>query len=115
MKCVIKDMIGENCITLEDGQSVYDLICPELKAGRPIEVEFQGATVFASPFFNAAFGQLLRDIQPEQLNNLLKVKDLSPSGLNVLKRVVENSKQYYSDEKHKAAVDEIVKAHTEDS
>lgn len=108
MKCVIKDMIGENCITLEDGQSVYDLIHPELKAGHPVEVDFQGATVFASPFFNAGFGQLLRDISGDDLNRLLKVSNMIAAGFNVLRRVIENSRQYYSDPKNAAAVDQAM-------
>lgn len=57
MRCDIKDLIGENCITLDNGQRVYDQIHPELVAGRSVEVDFTGVSVFASPFFNAAFGR----------------------------------------------------------
>lgn len=114
MKCSVRELIGENAITLEDGQRVYDLIYPELKAGRMVDLDFSGVTVFASPFFNAGVGQLLKDIDPGKLNDLLKVGSLVPTGLNVLKRVIENAKQYYSDSKHKAAVDEVIKSHSED-
>jgi hypothetical protein len=114
MKCSIRELIGENCITLEDGQRIYDLIHPELQAGRAVEIDFSGTTVFASPFFNAGFGQLLKDIEPGRLNELLKVANLVPAGLNVLKRVIENAKQYYSDPQHKAAVDAVVRSQSED-
>jgi len=73
MRCDIKDLIGENCITLDNGQRVYDQIHPELVAGRPVEVDFRGVSVCASPFFNAAFGRLLKDLTIEELNRLLKV------------------------------------------
>ena len=108
MKCIVKDMIGENCITLEDGQKVYDLIHPELRNGNPVEMDFQGASVFASPFFNAAFGQLLRDITGNDLNRLLKVENLAIAGMNVLRRVIENSRQYYNDPKNREAVDQAM-------
>ena len=114
MKCSIRELIGENAITLEDGQRIYDMIYPELKAGHVVEIDFTGVTVFASPFFNAGVGQLLKDIEPAKLNDLLKVASLVTTGLNVLKRVIENSKQYYSDPKHKEAVDTVVRSQSED-
>ena len=114
MKYSVRELTGENAITLEDGQKLYDLIYPELKAGHVVDVDFAGVTVFASPFFNAGVGQLLKDIEPKQLNDLLKVANLVPTGLNVLKRVIENAKQYYSDPKHKAAVDAVVRSQSED-
>ena len=114
MKCSVRELIGENAITLEDGQRIYDLIHPELKAGHLVDIDFNGVTVFASPFFNAGVGQLLKDIETKQLNDLLKVANLIPTGLNVLKRVIENSKQYYSDASHKAAVDAVVRSQSED-
>ncbi|MBD2542537.1 STAS-like domain-containing protein [Planktothricoides sp. FACHB-1370] len=33
--------------------------------GRPVELDFAGVEIFASPFFNFAIGQLLRDISPD--------------------------------------------------
>lgn len=54
-------MIGANCITLDDGQQVYNAIHPELTAGHPVELDFDRVEIFASPFFNAAIGQLLKD------------------------------------------------------
>ena len=65
-----------------------------------MELDFTKVGVFASPFFNVAIGQLLRDIKSEDLNRLLKVSNMTPAGLAVLRRVIENSKRYYSDEKH---------------
>lgn len=77
-------------------------------AGQPVELDFERVDVYASPFFNAAFGQLLKDIKSEELNRLLKICNLVPAGLAVLKRVIENSKQYYSDENFRKAQDEVL-------
>lgn len=108
MKLDIYELIGENCITLEDGQKVYDLIHPELLTGRRVELDFTDVSVFASPFLNVAIGQLLKDIKSEDLNRLLKISNMSPPGLAVLRRVIENSKQYYSDENFRKAQDEVL-------
>lgn len=104
----IHSLVGENCMTPDDGQKVYQEIHPQLVADRPVELDFAGVKVFASPFFNFAIGQLLRDIQPEELNRLLKVSNLNPVGSRVLTRVIENSKRYYCDEKIRKAVDAVV-------
>jgi hypothetical protein len=108
MKLNTYELIGENCITLEDGQKIYELIHPELSAGHLVELDFAGVGVFASPFFNAAIGRLLKDIKSEDLNRLLSVINLVPAGMSVLKRVIENSKQYYSDENIRKALDEVL-------
>ncbi|MDF5723445.1 MAG: STAS-like domain-containing protein [Rhizonema sp. PD37] len=42
-------------------------------ANIPVELDFGEVDIFASPFFNFAIGQLLRDIKSKDLNRLLKV------------------------------------------
>lgn len=106
MKLNIKEITGPNCITLQDGQILYDKIHPKLQAGDPVELDFNGVRVFASPFFNAAVGQLLKDIPSERLNALLKITDLVPVGLDTLKKVIENSREFYSSEENQRAVTE---------
>lgn len=104
----ILSLVGEDCITVEDGEKVYDLIHPELIAGHPVELDFAGVGVFASPFFNAAFGRLLKDFTPEDLNRLLKVSNLTSVGRDTLKLVIKNSTQYYRDPAFRKALDEIL-------
>ena len=110
----IRALVGENCITQEDGQKVYDLIHPEIQAGNIAQLEFAGIGVFASPFFNAAIGQLLKDTKPGALNQLLKINHLTDNGKVVLKRVIENAKQYYSDDAARKAIDDILTEQSEE-
>jgi len=114
MKIDIYTTICENCITLDDGQKVYEKIHPELMAGHPIELDFDKVSVFASPFFNSAIGHLLKDIKPEDLNRYLKVSNLTPAGMEVLKRVIENAKQYYLNNSARKALDDILSEQAED-
>jgi hypothetical protein len=37
-------------------------------AKRPVELDFRSVNICISPFLNFAIGQLLRDIQPDTLN-----------------------------------------------
>ena len=96
MKINVRDIIGEHGITLDDGQKIYDQIHPELLTENEIELEFEGVTIFASPFFNAAIGQLLKDIKSDDLNRLLKISNITKVGGMVLRRVIENAKEYYA-------------------
>lgn len=48
MKLIVFDLTGENCLTLDDGQKVYNFIHPELLAGRQVELDFDMEQPFTS-------------------------------------------------------------------
>lgn len=110
---IIKD-IGKNCITLDAGKKLYQLILPRLSAGQDVTLNFEGVTVFASPFFNAAVGHLMKDIDPAMLNKHLHFEKLTDTGFDVLKRVIENAKEYYSNPKAREALNDILKDQSEE-
>ncbi len=109
MKIDIFKMVGQNCVTVEDGSKVFDVVHPELAASRKVEIDFNHAKVFASPFFNAAFGRLLKDFSPTLLNSNLKIEHLSDVGKEILRRVIENAKDYYNNPATRKALDDILK------
>ncbi len=111
MKINVRQLAGENCISYEDGQKVYDLVHPELQAGRPVELDFSGVRVLVSLFLNAGIGRLLEDIPTADLNRLLTVSNLPPGGRGTLKRVIENSKDYYFNPQIREALDRILAEH----
>ncbi len=113
MKYNIHAIVGKNGMTSQDGQQVYDAIYPELKAGHPVELDFAEVEIFASPFFNFAIGQLVKDIQTDTLNNLLKVSHLNSVGMKILKRVIENSKEYYSNPEKRKAIEKVMREQAE--
>lgn len=106
----IKENVGTNGITLQDGQKVYEAIYPELKNKQPVTLDFAEVRILASPFLNAAIGQLLRDISPEDLNHYLKFVNLPTVTRPVLKRVIDNAKGYYTNEVVRRAIDETISA-----
>jgi STAS-like domain of unknown function (DUF4325) len=108
MKYNILSITGAYCTTPEAGQKVYDLIHPILLSGEQVELDFLGVKAYASPFFNYAIGQLLKDISAESLGNLIRFINISSVGESVLRLVIDNAKQYYADETFRKAVDEAV-------
>lgn len=116
MRIQVRDVVGENAMTLDDGRAIFRNIHEPLLHGRDVELDFEGVKVFASPFFNAGIGALLADLQAEDLNSHLKIIHISDSGSQVLRRVIENAKSFYSSSReHREAtariVEESSKAH----
>ena len=109
MKHQINSIVGKNCITLDDGQLIYNLIHPQLLAGNSVELDFAGVDIFASPFLNAAIGQLLKDIPTETLNRLLILSNFNELGENLAKKIIKNAKEYYSNETIRKAVNEVLR------
>ncbi len=92
----VKELVGENAMTLDDGEAIYSRIHDPLTKGETVELDFDGVQVFASPFFNAGIGRLLGgDLTMDALNARLKFDHLSDFGARVLRRVIENAKEYY--------------------
>lgn len=108
MNLEVGQLVGPNCITIDDGLVVYEKILPELKAKRQIELDFSTVKLFASPFFNAAIGQLYKDFSSDDLNDLLRMRGLSANGSIVLRKVTENAKVYYTSSRAKSAIDAAV-------
>ena len=108
MKLEITKLVGPHCITQDDGQIVFDKLSPPLHKGEPVQLDFTGTKAFASPFFNFAIGQLMRDLTPEKLNELVTVRGLVPDGMIVWRRVVRNARKYYTDSNRKKAVDDAM-------
>ena len=109
----ISSIIGKNCITSEDGQKIYELIHPRLLSGNLVELDFTGVDIFASPFFNAAIGQLLKDIQLETIEGLLELTNLNLVGQQLDRKVRENAKSYYSNDNIRQAVNEVLRQEAE--
>jgi lipoate-protein ligase A len=52
---------------------------------------------------------LLEGINPDVLNARLTITNINSSGMEILRRVIANSKKYYSNPSHKKAVDKTIK------
>ena len=105
MDISICNEIGTRCITQEDGQIIYNIVRSNLLNGKNVVIDFEGVSQFASPFFNFAVGQLLKDIQYDTIQKLLVPKNLNQVGNMLYKKVLENAKEYHSNSKYREAVD----------
>lgn len=109
MHIKVKELVGENAMTLDDGAAIYTRIRDPLTQGETVELDFEDVQVFASPFFNAGVGRLVGELTADALNARLKFDHLSDFGARVLRRVIENAKDYYAaPADQRRAIDRIV-------
>jgi len=108
MKFNIHELFGENCMSQQAGQQLYEKIHPVLQAGQPVELDFADVKRFLSVFFNFAIGQLLRDIDPNKLDRCLTISNMTSVGQQTYDSVMESAKRYYSDSSYRQAVNEMV-------
>ena len=85
------------CVASDDGQRVHDRIAAAFKEGSSVTVSFLNVSSLTSAFLNAAIGQLYGSFTENEIRSKLKVKDIEPDDLALLKRVVETAKQYFKD------------------
>ncbi len=97
------------CVASDDGQRVYDRIASALKEDRNVTVSFINVSSLTSAFLNAAIGQLYGSFSEDQIRSQLKVKEMQPDDIALLKRVVETAKEYFKDPKRfDKAVQEVI-------
>lgn len=94
----VVDVIGSSlCISAEDGQKIFNKLEPLLKQDKKVTVSFDRVTTMISFFLNAAVGQLYRDFDEKQINDLVRFEGLADDDRDMLKRVKNNAKRYYAD------------------
>ena len=97
-KISIFEVVGNAlCVASSDGQKVYERLNTALEANQDVTLSFHNVTTLTSAFLNAAIGQLYGKFSEEQIRDLLKVEDAEQDDLALLKRVVDNAKQYFKD------------------
>jgi hypothetical protein len=55
----VYEITGKFANDCHSGQKLYNLVYPQLKQGKSVELDFIGVGIAAAAFFNYAIGQLL--------------------------------------------------------
>lgn len=115
MKLSIKEKIGPRCIIMEDGQKIFHEVFEPMKRGESVTLDFEGVSQFASPFFNFAIGQLLKEINENDVRRLLQIENLNETGTMVVERVIENAVKYHGNKDFRKVVDDILEQQSKES
>ncbi|MEL4474165.1 STAS-like domain-containing protein [Shewanella algae] len=94
---LVKEIVGYNAISMNSGNKLKELILESWNGNERIELNFIEVEVFASPFFNASIGVLLKDKKIEDLQGKLVFSNISEHGKKLLNLVISNAIKFYSD------------------
>ncbi len=114
MKYSVRENIGIHGISMQDGEKLYQAIFPKLLNKQNVELDFSEVGVVAPPFLNAGIGKLLRDIEPQDLNHYLTFRNMKSTTHDLVQRVINHAKVYYSDESVRNAVDAVIAKYAND-
>lgn len=114
MKIIVADITGGNAISMQSGSRLYALLYGAMSKSEAVELNFSGVEHFASPFFNASIGLLLKDFSVDLLMEKITINNLPEFGLELVEEVIENAITYY-DSKDQSAItrQEIISKNTE--
>ena len=98
MQISVYEVVGSPlCVASDDGQKVHDRLAVVIGAGHCALLSFHNVSTLTSAFLNAAIGQLYGPFSEGQIRSLLKVEEMAPEDVALLKRVVETAKLYFKD------------------
>lgn len=84
----IRDHV-QQASTYEDGQVIFELIAPHVRAGAKVALSFEGFLAVPSAFVNAALVQLLEIAPADQVRQTLAIKDSTKAINELIKRRFE--------------------------
>lgn len=99
-KVLVSELVGKNAISMQSGGKLYDKIYPILILGESLVLSFDGVSLYASPFFNASIGLMLKDLAVENLQRQVKIEGISEVGRSLLNHVIENAITYYKNKEN---------------
>ena len=110
MKINVSALIGDVCMTFEDGVKLNEAYRRAFDAGEVVELDFAGTRIFVSQFFNAAVGLLLESYSVDDVRERLKFTNLPEAAKNPLRRSVENAERYFKDPAYRKVLDQVLSA-----
>jgi len=84
------------CISIEDGQKVFDKVESLLKTDKKVIISFNDVTFLIPVFLNVAIGQLYSRFSEDTIRSMVSVEGLSVDDMNNLKLVVDTAKKYFN-------------------
>jgi len=108
MDIQLNKLIGDRCITAEQGQKLLAEIEPRLLAGENVTIDLTGIKTLLSLFLNNAIGPLFKHFDREQLDRLLSFANPSDSQRLTLDLILKNAEAYHRNPATKKAVDDTL-------
>jgi hypothetical protein len=82
---------GPYCVADSDGQKLGGKVKNALLDKDEVVLDFKDTTIYASPFFRAAFGDILREMgNKEDFYQQIAIVNIKASGRDLINRIIKN-------------------------
>ena len=107
IRVALEKIIGENCVSIDDGEKVLQLLRPELLKGVSVEVDFKGVNLLLTPFLNACFGKILEQFGREVTMTHVSMRNISNEFLQRVNQFINRKDEEYTRSNEKEMLEEI--------
>ncbi|MDE6369892.1 MAG: STAS-like domain-containing protein [Duncaniella sp.] len=95
---IIDEVSLKQGVTPDEGMPIYNRIISWLDKGETVTLDFDQVELVTTAFLNVIIGKLYEKYTGEQLNNMLKFKNLTKSIAIRIKAVADTAKVYYKNQ-----------------
>ena len=107
MRIQLAELIGPQCTALGEGDTLYQQLYPEMKAGQSVELDFSGVETLFSPFLMGSFGKLLQHFEKETLMQRLILCNVSQENLKMVNEFIDRAEQRLTEENNADSMKEL--------
>jgi hypothetical protein len=107
MRIKLAESIGENCLAVDHGKKLNDLILPVLRRGDPVELDFSGVKTMLTPFLHTGLGKLLDFYEKEYLMRNLSFCNITAEQLQTVNAYLDRADRADTDKSHREAMQEL--------
>lgn len=84
----IREVVGVQCGTENEGTRLFNIIAPKLRANENVVLDFEGVVLASSSFFNSSIGRSYREIGEDIVRSRLSYEKLIPRLRFVMERTL---------------------------
>lgn len=95
---IIDEVSLRQCATPDEGLPIYNKIMTSLGKGEMVTLDFEQVELVTTAFLNVIIGRLYEKYTSEELNSLLKFRNLTPGIALRIKAVADTAKVYYKNQ-----------------
>ena len=96
----VNDLVSCNKgVTPDEGQPIYDKLIGIFRDGNRAVLDFDGVEMMTTAFLNVVIGNLYRTYTSDDLKGMLSFAHVSDSTAFRIKKVTDNAKAFYKDER----------------
>ena len=107
LRIFLEKTVGENCVSINYGEKVLQLIRPELTKGSTVEVDFKGVKLILTPFLNACFGKLLEQFGREVTMTHVSIRNISEELLKRINNFINRKEEEFTQSRDQKLLQEI--------